>query len=204
MDASKSFGRKSMSVNNESNFFDSYSRKLQQVLVNSDWSSVETLAESMYKCWKRKKRVFLCGNGGSAGNAIHLANDFLYGIAKKNGGGMKAIALSSNPAVLTCLANDLGYDHIYAEQLAVHAEPDDILIALSGSGNSKNIINAIQQAKKMDVKTFAILGYSGGQCLKEVDNPIHFNVNDMQIAEDMQIIVGHMVMQWLFSKNKEA
>jgi D-sedoheptulose 7-phosphate isomerase len=175
-----------------------YSARLQAVLASADWSNVIQLAEDMLVAWKNGQQVFLCGNGGSAGNAIHLANDFLYGVAKKLGGGIKVSALSSNPAVITCLANDIGYDHIFSEQLAVQGNPNDLLIALSGSGNSRNIVNAIDQAKKMGVKSYAILGFSGGKCKELADVPIHFPINDMQIAEDLQLIVGHMVMQWLY------
>ena len=121
-------------------FFQGYSEKLQEILQQSDWSPIEELATDMQKCWKDGRRVFLCGNGGSAGNAIHLANDFIYGIAKTTGGGLRAISLSDNSAVITCLANDVGYDHIYSEQLAVQADKGDLLIALSGSGNSPNIL----------------------------------------------------------------
>ena len=183
---------------NKKKFFESYSKKLQTVLKKSDWSEIEELASDMQKCWKDGRRVFLCGNGGSAGNAIHLANDFLYGVAKRTGGGLRVLALSDNPSVITCLANDLSYDHIFSEQLAVQAEKGDLLIALSGSGNSPNILLAIEQAKKMQVKSFAILGFLGGKCKGLVDVPIHFPVDDMQISEDLQLIVGHMLMQWLY------
>ena len=176
-----------------------YSSRLQDVLVGSDWSSVNLLAQDMLRCWREKRQVFLCGNGGSAGNAVHLANDFLYGVSKKTGGGLRVQALSANPAVMTCLANDVGYDSIFSEQLAVQAQAGDLLIALSGSGNSPNIIRVIEQAKVMDVKSYAILGFTGGKCKELADVPIHFPVNDMQIAEDMQLIVGHMMMQWLYS-----
>ena len=186
---------------NIKDFFEGYSKKLQEVLQESDWSPIEQLANDMQKCWNEGRHIFLCGNGGSAGNAIHLANDFIYGIAKKTGGGIKAISLSDNSAVITCLANDIGYDYIYSEQLAVQAEKGDLLIVLSGSGNSLNILHAVEQAKKMQVKSFAVLGYSGGKCKEIVDVPIHFPINDMQIAEDLQIIVGHMLMQWLY-KNR--
>lgn len=186
---------------NIKDFFEGYSKKLQEVLQESDWSPIEQLANDMQKCWNEGRHIFLCGNGGSAGNAIHLANDFIYGIAKKTGGGIKAISLSDNSAVITCLANDIGYDYIYSEQLAVQAEKGDLLIVLSGSGNSLNILHAVEQAKKMQVKSFAVLGYSGGKCKEIVDVPIHFPVNDVQIAEDLQIIVGHMLMQWLY-KNR--
>lgn len=158
----------------------------------------------MHKCWQEGRRVFLCGNGGSAGNAIHLANDFLYGIAKRSGGGLKALALSDNSAVITCLANDLGYEYIFSEQLAVQAEKGDLLLALSGSGNSPNIVRAIEQAKEMCVKSYAVLGFSGGQCKRLADVAIHFSIDDMQIAEDMQVIVGHMLMQWLYANRPPA
>jgi D-sedoheptulose 7-phosphate isomerase len=176
-----------------------YSSKLQEVLATSDWSNVNLLAQDMLRCWQEKRQVFFCGNGGSAGNAVHLANDFLYGIAKKTGGGLKVQALSANPAVMTCLANDIGYESIFSEQLAVQAQNGDLLIALSGSGNSPNIVRVIEQAKAMNVKSYAILGFTGGKCKELVDVPIHFPVTDMQIAEDMQLIVGHMMMQWLYS-----
>ena len=176
-----------------------YSTRLQATIASSDWSSVNLLALDMLRCWKEKRQVFFCGNGGSAGNAVHLANDFLYGIAKKTGGGLKAHALSANTAVVTCLANDVGYESIFSEQLAVQAQAGDLLIALSGSGNSSNIICALKQAKAMGVKSYAILGFTGGKCKELADVPIHFPVNDMQISEDMQLIVGHMMMQWLYS-----
>ena len=183
---------------NKKKFFEGYSKKLQAILEKSDWSVIEELASDMQQCWKDGRRVFLCGNGGSAGNAIHLANDFLYGIAKQTGGGLRVLALSDNPSIITCLANDLSYDHIFSEQLAVQAEKGDLLIALSGSGNSPIIILAIEQAKKMQVKSFAILGFLGGKCKALVDVPIHFPIDDMQISEDLQLIVGHMLMQWLY------
>ena len=179
-------------------YFSEYSKSLQTILVDSEWIAVKQLAEDIQICWQEDRRVFLCGNGGSAGNAIHLANDFLYGIAKQSGGGLKVLSLSDNPAVITCLANDIGYDQIFSEQLAVQAKKGDLLIALSGSGNSPNIIRVIEQAKVMGVKSYAILGFTGGKCKKLVDVPIHFPINDMQIAEDLQIVVGHMLMQWLY------
>ena len=128
---------------------------------------------------------------------MHLANDFIYGISKTLGSGLRVSALPANSAVLTCLANDEGYDQIFAAQLAVQASRNDVLIVLSGSGNSSNIIKALEQAKKMGVRSYAILGYQGGKAKTMADVPIHFDVDDMQLAEDLQLIVGHMIMQWL-------
>jgi D-sedoheptulose 7-phosphate isomerase len=78
------------------------------------------------------------------------------------------------------------------------ANPGDVLVVLSGSGNSPNIVAALEQAKVMKVKSYAILGYTGGRCKELADVPIHFAVDDMQISEDLQLVVGHMLMQWLY------
>jgi len=186
------------------NFCSGYADTLSSVLASSDWSSVGQLGKDMHECWLAGRQVFFCGNGGSAGNAIHLANDFLYGIAKRTGGGLKVQALSANPAVMTCLANDVGYDYIYSEQLAVLAASGDLLVVLSGSGNSPNILRVLEQAKTMGVKSCAILGYSGGECKSLADFSIHFPIDDMQIAEDMQLVVGHMLMKWLYQNRPAA
>ncbi len=180
--------------------FADYASRLNAVLSASDWSGVAALAREMERVWEEGRQVFLCGNGGSAGNAIHLANDFVYGIAKRTGGGIRALALSANPAVMTCLANDVGYDSIYSEQLAVQGREGDLLVVLSGSGNSGNIISALEQARSMRIRSYAILGFSGGRSKELADVAIHFPVDDMQIAEDLQLVVGHMLMQWLYGK----
>lgn len=178
-------------------FISRYLATLEQTVQAHDWSSVARLAEALEECWRADRQVFLCGNGGSAANAVHLANDFLYGIDKPAGRGLRVIALAANTAVLTCLANDVAYAEVFTRQLRVLARRGDILIALSGSGNSPNIIHALEAGRELGLTTFAILGYSGGKALKLAEHPIHFVVEDMQIAEDLQMIVGHMVMQRL-------
>jgi len=176
--------------------FGDYAGRLARMLQSHDWSKVELLAEALRNAWQDDRQVFLCGNGGSAANALHIANDFLYGVAPKIAG-MRVTALTSNVSVLTCLANDLGYEEIFSRQIKVHGRKGDILIALSGSGNSANIVKALMQAKEGGMKTFAIVAYSGGKCLTLADTAIHFAIDDMQIAEDLQLVVGHMLMQSL-------
>ena len=161
---------------------------------------VPRLAKSIKKAWEDGSTVFICGNGGSAGNAMHLANDFIYGAGTKNERGIKVEALNANSSVITCLANDIGYENIFSEQIKVKGNKNDILIILSGSGNSKNIINALKIANQKDMITFAILGYDGGEAKKIAKCSIHFEINDMQISEDLQLIVGHLCMQWLNSQ----
>ena len=110
---------------------------------------------------------------------------------------MNVEALTANSSVLTCLANDIDYESIFSAQIKVKGDPLDLLLVLSGSGNSPNVIAALEVAKELGMETWAILGFSGGKCANLADNVIHLRVEDMQLAEDFQLIVGHMCMQWL-------
>ncbi len=183
--------------------FRNYGMRLARVIETLDCASLAQLAGELKGCWRDRRRVFIAGNGGSAGNAVHLANDFLYAMSKRPGSGLCVDALPANPAVLTCLANDEGYDSIFALQLAVQARAGDVLIVFSGSGNSPNILKALTEAKRIGMSTYALLGYSGGAAKALADTTIHFEIDDMQIAEDMQLITGHMLVQWLMTFRDE-
>jgi D-sedoheptulose 7-phosphate isomerase len=174
-----------------------YWRTLESVWHDHDWCAFGTLLTTLQLCWRENRQVFLCGNGGSAANAIHLANDLLYGVDKSSGRGLRVNALPANAAVLTCLANDIAYEDIFAQQLTVLANPGDVLIAFSGSGNSPNIVQALIRARQLHLTSFAVLGFTGGRALELADHPIYFPVHDMQVAEDLQMMVGHMVMKHL-------
>lgn len=163
---------------------------------------IDQLADVLHEAWLRKRYVYICGNGGSSGNAMHLANDLNYGIDKKSGIGLKVEALSANASVLTCIANDEGYQEVFAQQLRVKAEPKDILIVLSGSGNSPNILNALETANQIGMKTFALLGFDGGKAKAIAKKSVHFPVEDMQISENLQLIVGHILVQALRDKGR--
>ncbi len=182
--------------------FADYWKRMAAVMDRIDWAPVATLGHDLLDCWKTGRQVFMAGNGGSAGNAVHLANDFLYAMSKRPGSGLRIHALPANPAVLTCLANDEGYDHIYSLQLGVLARPGDVLIVYSGSGNSPNILRALEESRRIGMRSYAVLGYTGGKAKALADVPIHVEVDDMQIAEDTQLIFGHMLMQWL-SKHRD-
>jgi len=179
-------------------FLQDYLLRLKLALDQIPPETLEKLADSLMKAWKNSKHVFIMGNGGSAGNAIHLANDFLYGISRQTGHGLRVTALPSNSAVITCLANDEGYDNIFSNQLAVLCDQGDIVIAFSGSGNSPNIVKALEYCQKQNIESFAILGFSGGSAKDLASHAIHIPVDDMQISEDLQLVVGHMMMQWLY------
>jgi len=177
--------------------FAQYIERLSKALGRLDLRAVEALSRDLLGCWRDGRQVFLIGNGGSAGNATHLANDYIYALSKQIGSGIRAHSLAANPAVLTCLANDEGYDQVYAIQLRVMARRGDVLIAFSGSGNSPNILRALEAAKEIGMTSYAVLGFTGGKAKALADVPIHVAVDDMQVAEDIQMAVGHMIMQWL-------
>jgi len=177
--------------------FQKYSLRLATVLAGTDWTELEGLAQAMRDCWRDDRQVFVCGNGGSAANALHIANDMFYGVSRRRGPGLRIHALPANASVLTCLANDEGYDEVFSLQLTTLGRPGDILIALSGSGNSPNILAALREARRIGMQSWAVLGFSGGAAKQLADHPLHFAIDDMQIAEDLQLILGHMIMQWL-------
>ena len=180
-----------------------YLTQLGEIFSPEILFSVEQFCKILYDAWVDQRQIFLCGNGGSAANALHIANDLHYGVGACGSApiipGMRVEALPANIGIITCLANDTGYENIYASQLKVRGNQDDVLIALSGSGNSPNIVNAIIAARDLRMKSVAILAFDGGQCRELADLAIHFPINDMQIAEDTQLIIGHLCMQWLNS-----
>jgi D-sedoheptulose 7-phosphate isomerase len=192
-----------MSTPTQTQHFIAYSERLSAALGGFDWAPVERLANELRDCWQSGRQVFFAGNGGSAGNATHLANDFIYALSKTRGSGLRAHSLAANPSIVTCLANDEGYHQVFSLQLAVLARPKDVLIVFSGSGNSPNILKALEEARRIGMISYAFLGYSGGNAKALADVAIHVAIDDMQIAEDMQLIVGHMLMQWLYAQRAD-
>jgi D-sedoheptulose 7-phosphate isomerase len=184
-------------------FFQSYSDRLKAAIGNVDWAIIEPLAEALIIAWKEKRQVFLAGNGGSGANCNHIVNDFVYPITKVMGKGLRMRSLSESPAVMSCLANDEGYEHIFSAQLPIFADAGDVLWVMSGSGNSVNILRALEAARDLQLVSFAVLGFDGGEAKKLADHVIHFPVDDMQLAEDLQMIVSNMIVQYLYSKRGE-
>ncbi len=171
-----------------------YMFKLKDILEQIPTKKIDQLVNKVLQIKKNNKKIFICGNGGSAANAIHIANDLIF--SKKTKKKMIDVeALTANNAIITCISNDIGYKYIFSKQLEIKASKNDMLIILSGSGNSQNLIEAIKVAKSKKMQIFAVLGFDGGKCKRLIKNYIHININDMQISEDFQIIIGHIILK---------
>lgn len=149
------------------------------------------------------KHIFVCGNGGSAATASHYCCDFNKGISEKQDIKYNFECLSDNIPTMMAVANDTSYDEIFRSPLRNKMRQGDILIGISGSGNSKNVINACEYAKEIGGIVIVIVGYDGGKLKKIADYAIHVDVNDMQISEDIHLVIDHMMMRVLQHKNYE-
>jgi D-sedoheptulose 7-phosphate isomerase len=140
--------------------------------------------------------LFVAGNGGSATTASHMVTDLGVG-SQKHGIGIRAIGLTDNQGIITATANDLSYDRIFSEQLLLLGKAGDLFLAFSASGNSKNILNAFEAAKEMNIKTIAITGFDGGEMRKTADFNIHIptSLGSYGIVEDIHSSVSHLITQ---------
>ena len=187
-------------LNFEDHLFD-YIYRLKSTFNSENIKCIEKLSKDIINVWDNGNKVYICGNGGSGANAIHIANDFHYGlgngIKKDKRLGMDVEALVSNQAIVTCLANDIGYEKIFSYQLEVKASSSDLLIVLSGSGNSPNVVNALHAANKLKLKSYALLGFDGGICKDLASEVIHFKIDDMLVSEDLQMITFNICFEWI-------
>lgn len=150
--------------------------------------------------YKSGSKIITCGNGGSAYTASHYITDWNKMVNLANGDKFKGISLCDNIGIITAFGNDLSYDEIFSGQLKSLLDKQDLLIVVSGSGNSKNIINALNYANEIGAETLAIVGYDGGIAKKIAKNNFWVPSNDMQICEDIHLMFGHLVMKELTNK----
>tara|TARA_Y100001935_G_C17009034_1_gene362006 strand:- start:25 stop:591 length:567 start_codon:yes stop_codon:yes gene_type:complete len=184
-------------------YLKNYSLKLNKCLDSSELIKIQELSNDIFLKLKSNKSIVVFGNGGSGSNAIHIVNDLIT--LKKNLNLTKSsvYSLNSNVAVISCIANDFGYDQIFSEQIKLQLKKGDLVIPLSGSGNSQNILKAIKMSNKMGIDTFGIFGFDGGRAKKMCKKYIHLDVNDMQVSEDMQTIIFHNCCKIIYEKNKK-
>ena len=153
---------------------------------------IEFISKKAVNTLKQKRTIFWCGNGGSASDSQHLAAE-LVGRFEKNRSPLRSIALNTDTSVLTAIANDYSYDQVFQRQLEALAVQNDLLIAISTSGNSKNILNVLKEAKKKNIYSVALLGNDGGEAKKNADSNIIIPSNSTARIQEMHILIGHII-----------
>ena len=183
---------------------DKYLTEFTALLQKVESKDVETLVDALVAAWKDGRWVYIIGNGGSGANASHLAEDLGKGTISnfETQKRLKVMSLTDNTAYILALGNDLGFDRVFIEQLKNYAEPGALLISISGSGNSPNVLKAVEWANAHDLKTFAFTGYDGGKLLKMSQHAIHVPSFNMGMVESVHLTVFHYLLDTLYEKFK--
>ena len=183
-----------------------YFSYLQQVLHSIDEAEIDKLAEAFEEARESEKNIFVIGNGGSAATAITMANDIGFDIIKKSGTSkpFKVMSLVDNSSVLTAISNDVGYENVFIKQLLIHYREGDCLVAISASGNSSNILKAVEWVKRNNGKVIGFVGFDGGKLSNLCDVKIHAHAQKGEYGpvEDAHLIINHVMAHWFQNKLK--
>ena len=174
-----------------------YITLLQQTIDQLPKDKIVRVIDLLYSARFSGRQVFIMGNGGSASTASHFVCDLSKNTRREGWPRYKVIGLSDNMAVFSAYANDEGYENVFCEQLANLLLPDDIVIAISASGNSKNVVNAIQYAKDQNAFTIGFTGFDGGILSTLVDINLHINSDIIEHVEDLHLVLEHMIIKSL-------
>ncbi|MDX5325148.1 MAG: SIS domain-containing protein [Bacteroidota bacterium] len=173
---------------------------VKDTLDQLDPKAIESLAEAFYETYQRGGTIYTMGNGGSGASASHAAGDFLkgasYGLEKR----FKMICLNDNLPSMMAIANDIGWEAIFVEPLRNYLSPDDLVIGISGSGNSANVVEALSYARSKGVQTVAMTGFSGGKISEIADIHVHAPVQDMEVTEDIHMIIFNIIKKEMMSR----
>jgi len=174
---------------------DNYISKHGEVFNSMDINSIEKAINLVTETIISGKKIITCGNGGSASTASHFITDWnkMYNLA--TGKKLRGVCLSDNIGLITAYANDLSFEDVFSGQIKAIMDEGDLLVAVSGSGNSPNIVKAINVAKSEKGKVLGVLGYDGGKSIELCDEVFHVPSFDMQICEDIHLSFGHLVMK---------
>lgn len=164
------------------------------ILKRIDVSAMNEVLNLLEAGMKREATIYVFGNGGSAATASHFQNDFNKGVSEHIDKKFRFLCLNDNIATIMAVANDIGYEEVFRFQLQGKIKKGDILMAISGSGNSPNVINAVEYGKKQGCKVVGLTGYSGGRLKELSDISLHVPINSMQITEDVHMIFNHLMM----------
>jgi len=177
-----------------------YLAKLQTLLTQTDAAAMDHAVGLIEKAWHRGAQIITLGNGGSAMTALHFITDWNKSIYLSSGRQFRGRTLVDNMGLATAYSNDISYQDVFIEQLKNIAVKGDLVIAISGSGNSENVIRAVDYANEIGCETLGLCGYSGGRLKEKAQHVVWAAVDDMQLCEDVHALFGHVVMQALCGK----
>jgi D-sedoheptulose 7-phosphate isomerase len=180
-------------MNGKENFARMYTRQLNEALDQLPEDKFAEINSVLQDARETGKQIFVIGNGGSASTASHMVCDFNKNTREAGKNRMRAICLNDNVPSVLAYANDEGYDIIFSEQLSALGRTDDILIAISGSGNSSNILKAIETARQMNIKVIGLTGFQGGKMKAMTDICMVVPSTSMEIIEDAHLIINHIL-----------
>jgi D-sedoheptulose 7-phosphate isomerase len=175
-----------------------YLKNLQCVIEKLDISEIDPICGVFKKAYDEERTIFLMGNGGSASTASHIASDLNKDACLNAQIKFRVMALTDNLPIIMAIANDISYDSIFLEQLKNFARPGDLVVGISGSGNSANVLRGIEFARQLGCTTVGVCGYDGGKLKSLVDVCFHVKINDMQIVQDIHLVLGHILMRALY------
>jgi D-sedoheptulose 7-phosphate isomerase len=180
--------------------------RVGQELLRISPAEVKALADAVYECYHHDRFVFLCGNGGSGSNASHFCEDLGKGTLRRDDFDndrkkrLRVLSLTDNTPYILAWGNDEGFDRVFVEQLKNLASPGDLLIAISGSGNSPNVLRAVEWANRNRLKTFGCTGFSGGKLRTLAQQGLHVPLDDMGIVESIHLAAFHWVVDHLHAR----
>jgi D-sedoheptulose 7-phosphate isomerase len=172
-----------------------YLKQINSILSLMPVKEISIMAEIINQARLDGNQIYTMGNGGSALTASHLVCDMNKGVSYGRDKRFRIICLNDNIATLLAYANDISYSEVFVEPLKNFLKPRDVVIGISGSGNSVNVLNAIQYATNEGAKTIAIVGYDGGKLKNVAQLVVHVPIDDMQVVEDMHMVICHMLMR---------
>ena len=184
-------------------YFLDYFQELKKTLDKIDLGNFKQINELIFEALENEKQIFTMGNGGSGTTASHLVCDLNKGVSYKQIKKFKAICLNDNIPTLLAYANDVSYSDIFCEQLKNFMHGGDLVVGFSGSGNSENVLRAIEYANTNGGITIGFSGFDGGKLLKTAQYSLLANVNDMQKSEDIHLILCHLIMQTMNNMMKQ-
>ena len=182
--------------------FNNYFNRVSDTLAQLDINTLEKVVNLLMTCRENGNTVYIFGNGGSAATASHVTGDFLKGISYQLEKRFRIICLNDNVAAMTAITNDLSYDEVFVEQLQTFMRKGDVVIGISGSGNSANVVKAMEYARNNNAVTIALTGFTGGKLKDIADIVINAPIKDMEVTEDIHTIIFHAIKQELIRKIK--